>query len=995
MNIAHRFALITFLAPLALMAGCAATHRSAATMPISGLLTESLRCEYLTNPIGIDEPRPRLSWTLASDARGARQSAYQIIVASTPAMLEAGKADLWDSGKVASSEQNQIEYAGKTLASRQACVWRVRTWDGNDQAGPWSTAATWETGLTKPSDWQAKWIAEPPAAAEETLKIISATYEAVNHKGSRDVTDLVAKRIKDGKLNVGVHNDQLGGDAAPNELKQLVVRYSIGNRPEIETFTRENATLRIPEASVPVLRRAFRVDRPVVKARLYATALGLYELRLNGQSVSDHSIAPDWTDYRKRVRYQAVDVTSLIKSGANAIGGSIANGWYSGQIGNGAFQFYGKQPAMLAQLELTHDDGSIERISTDESWQSHAGPILSADLMGGEDYDARLAFDPSAPDLAADNAWSPVKVRTEGLPPVIEAQVMEPVRELITLPAKTLKQPLPGHWLFDMGQNMVGVPRLTLNAPAGTRVTIKFAEMLDPDGTIYTTNYRGAKSTDTYICSGNGPETWQPRFTFHGYRYVELTGLPTPPSIDAVQGIVLGSDTKSVGSFETSDSRINQLWSNIRWGQRGNFLSVPTDCPQRDERLGWTGDAQVFIGTAVYNADVAAFFTKWLIDVDDAQRREGPYTNTVPNPSMDRAGAPGWSDAGVICPWTIYSTYGDKRLLARHLPGMMKWVDWSREHSTGLIRDHDRGDDFGDWLSIGANTSKELLGTAYFAHCADLVSRSAKALGDEANAAKYAALFEDIKTAYRKKYFAADGSMIDGTQTTYAITLAFDLLPETNRPAAAQRLADDVKAKGDHLSTGFLGVSYLLPALANHGHADIAYRLLFQDSFPSWLFSIKHGATTIWERWDGWTPEKGFQDAGMNSFNHYSLGSCGQWMYSSVAGIAQAQGETGFGRLAVKPLVGGGLTHVVASYDSVRGKIATAWHVKDGQLTLDVTLPANVVATITVPTADPATVMESGGPAGKAPSVKAAGTSSGAASFEVGSGSYRFTAKAP
>ncbi|MDB5326352.1 MAG: alpha-L-rhamnosidase, partial [Phycisphaerales bacterium] len=362
MNIAHRFALITFLAPLALMAGCAATHRSAANMPVSGLLTESLRCEYLTNPIGVDVPRPRLSWTLASEARGARQSAYQIMVATTPAQLAAGKADLWDSGKVASSEQNQIDYAGKALASRQACAWRVRSWDGNGQAGPWSATATWETGLTKPSDWQAKWIAEPPAAAEETLKIISATYEAVNHKASRDVTELVAKRVKDGKLSVGAHNDQLGGDAAPNEPKQLVVRYSIGNRPEMETCAREHATLRIPEASVPVLRRAFEVDRPVVTARLYATALGLYELRLNGQPVSDHSIAPDWTDYRKRVRYQAVDVTSLIKNGANAVGGSIANGWYSGQIGNGAFQFYGKQPAILAQLELTHEDGSIERI---------------------------------------------------------------------------------------------------------------------------------------------------------------------------------------------------------------------------------------------------------------------------------------------------------------------------------------------------------------------------------------------------------------------------------------------------------------------------------------------------------------------------------------------------------------------------------------------------------------------------------------------------------
>jgi alpha-L-rhamnosidase len=957
------------------------------------LRAEHLRAEYLTDPIGLDAPKPRLSWTLACEARGSRQTAYQVAVATTDALLDAGKPDLWDSGRVASAEQNQVEYGGKPLVSRQPCVWRVRAWDGSGTAGPWSTSATWEVGLASPSDWQAKWIAGGAPAAEGELTIVGATYESVDGTAHKDVTSAVRSAASGGSLLVNVNNDALGGDPAVNKAKRLRVRYSLGGGPTKEIAFDEKVDAAIPPRTLQYMRRAFRVDRPVVRARLYATALGLYSFQINGKQAGDHVLAPDWTDYSKRVRYQAYDVTPLVKQGANAIAGMAAVGWYAGHIGNGAFQHWGTQPCVIAQLELTHDDGSVETICTDESWRSHNGPILASDIMAGEDYDARLEVNASDPGLD-DKRWMPVVVRTQGLPPEIDPQVDPPVRQLMTLAPKAMAEPTPGHYVFDLGQNMVGVARIKVSAPAGTKVTIHFAEMLNPDKTIYTTNYRGAKSTDTYVCRGGGTETWQPRFTFHGFRYVELTGLRGRPGLDAVTGVVWGSDTPSTGTFGCSDPRVNQLWSNVRWGQRGNFLSVPTDCPQRDERLGWMGDAQVFVGTAAYNADVASFFTKWMTDVDDEQTPDGQFTNTAPEPANEH-GTPAWADAGVICPWAIYQAYGDRRILERHLPAMARWVDWCEAHSDGLIRDRDRGNDFGDWLSQGANTSKELLGTAFFAHSADLVARSYKVVGDDANAAKYADLFSQIRAAFQAKYVTAGGHVAGDTQTGYALALLFDLLPEVDREPAAARLADNVRAKVNHLTTGFLGVSYLLPALSEHGQAATAYTLLMQDSFPSWLFSVKHGATTIWERWDGWTPDKGFQNPGMNSFNHYSLGSCARWMYERVAGIAQPAGGVGFERVVVRPEVGGGLTEAHATYDSMRGPVASGWRLAGGRLTLTVTVPPNVTATVTVPTANPATVRESGRPAADAPGVHAAGTAEGTATFEVGSGTYAFTAVAP
>jgi alpha-L-rhamnosidase len=729
---------------------------------------------------------------------------------------------------------------------------------------------------------------------------------------------------------------------------------------------------------------------------LYVTALGVYEIHIDGKRVGDHLLAPGWTDYRKRIRYQAYDVTGLVGAGPNAIGAMVANGWYSGHLGNGGYQYYGKIPALLAQLEITYKDGSTERVITDTSWKSHAGPILSSDFMLGEGYDSRQELAGWDKPGLSETEWSPVslhedeptdKVKIADVP--LDPQVSEPVRETGTIKPKALKETGPGRWTYDLGQNMVGVVRLKINAPAGTAVTIRHAEMLNPDGTIYTVNLRGAPSVDHYATRGGGEETWQPRFTFHGFRYVEISGLPTKPAMDAVTGVVIGSDTPRAGEFACSDPRINQLQSNIQWGQRGNYLSVPTDCPQRDERMGWMGDAEVFVRTATCNSDVAAFFTKWLVDVDDAQTPDGAYSDI--SPSYGGGGTPAWADAGVICPWTIYLADGDKRILQKHLPNMTRWVEWCRVHSTGLIRDHDRNGDYGDWLAIGSDTPKDIIGTAFFAYSTHLVALAYTAIGDTENAAKYTQLFEDIKAAFNKKYVKPDGRITGNTQCCYAMALKFELLPENLRASAAQYLQEDIKAKGNHLSTGFVGVSYLLPDLTHAGMVSTAYDLLMQDTFPSWLFSVKHGATTIWERWDGWTPEKGFQDPGMNSFNHYSLGSCGEWLFDSAAGIGMDWRDPGYKHVIVHPQTSGPLTWVNAHHDSIYGRIVSDWvRANDGALTLKVRIPANSTATVYVPATEQAKVLESGKQASNALGVKFTRMETGCAVYDVEAGSYEF-----
>jgi alpha-L-rhamnosidase len=960
-----------------------------------------LRCENLTDPHGIDQTSPRLGWVLESSRRTDRQIAYQVLVAGSADLLAKDQGDLWDSGKINSDENAHVVYAGKPLTSRQACFWKVRVWSplaGSVES--WSEPAHFTIGLLAADDWHAKWIDNTAASLAETakmpVKITHAVYTVVKKTSTTkpvkpiDVTSMLSDLAGKGALNLLVNNTTMGGDPALDVHKELTVDYDLAGQPHTITVA-EGKTLELPEhnARLWYLRKSFTTKDQIKSATLYATARGLYELHLNGQRVGDHVLAPDWTDYNKRIRYQAYDVTGMIKPGENAIGGLIANGWYAGHIGNGGYQQYGKTPALLAQLEVTYADGSTEIITTDQTWKAHPSPTLSTDFMLGENYDARDEISGWDQPGLEDSTWSNVSMPDEKAVP-LDAQVSQPVRETGTFVPIKLTEPAPGKWTFDLGQNMVGVVRLKISAAAGTKITLHHAEMLNPDGTVYTTNLRKAPSVDTYICKGGGVETWQPKFTFHGFRYVELTGLTDKPAMDAVTGIVLGSDTPHTGSFSCSDARINQLMSNIQWGQRGNYLSVPTDCPQRDERLGWMGDAQVFVRTATCNADVEAFFTKWLVDVDDAQHADGAFTDVSPERGSN-IGTPAWGDAGVICPWTIYFAYGDKRLLEQNLPAMTRWIEWCKSHSTDLIRDQkkNRGGDYGDWLSIKANTPKDVIGTAYFAYSTHIVAKAYRVLGQKDQADKYDKLFEDIKTAFNKKYVGADGHITGNTQCCYAMALKFELLPEALRPTAAKYLVDDIKAKGNHLSTGFVGVSYLLPVLTKAGDIGTAYDLLFQDTFPSWLFSVKHGATTIWERWDGWTPDKGFQDAGMNSFNHYSLGSCGEWLYDTVGGIGWDADHPGYKHIILKPTPGGGLTSAKATIGSPYGSVSSSWTLENGVFTLTATIPVNTTATLHLPMIA-GKITESDKPIDQANGVQPLDQPS---TFELQSGVYRFVIK--
>nr|MDQ3604118.1 family 78 glycoside hydrolase catalytic domain [Actinomycetota bacterium] len=800
-----------------------------------------LKCEYRVDPLGIDERVPRLSWALESEGRGQTQSAYRVLVAGNEEDLEAEEKLLWDSGRVESGRTVGVEYGGEALRSGLHCVWKVCVWDGAGNPSPYSPPAVFESGLLETSDWEGAWISAGKGPAGDMEPPSGDEY------------------------------DDLANGLAPS----------------------------------PYLRKGFSLYKPVSRARLYATARGVYELYLNGSRVGDDVLAPGWTDYDQRVQYQTYDVTPLLAEGQNALGAVLGDGWFAGFVGfdpkhRGAL--YGPRPQLLAQLNVEYEDGTTESLATDGSWRCSTGPILYSDLLVGESYDARREMPGWAEPGLDDSGWYGVEVEEIGDTNLV-AQPDEGVRVIEELEAKTVTEPESGPYVFDLGRNMVGWVRLKVEGEAGTEVTLRHAEALNPDGTIYTENLRSARQVDTYILKGDGEEVYEPRFTFHGFRYVEVTGYPGELPLGAVTGRVVHSATPSSGSFECSSPMVSRLQENIVWGQRGNFLSIPTDCPQRDERLGWTGDAQVFVQTASFNMDVAAFFGKWMVDVEDAQSPEGAFPDVAPllrgSGLIDlRWGAPAWGDAGVIVPWTIYRTYDDTRIVERHYSAMTRWMEYLYEANPDLIRKNRMGNNYGDWLSPkGDLTPKDLLATAYWAYDAGLMAEMAGAIGRHDDAREYRDLNENIKAAFEEAYVSPDGRIQGDTQTCYLLALHMELLPEDLRSAAAEHLVRSIEREDWHLSTGFAGVGYLCPVLTEAGYADVAYRLLENETYPSWGYTVKNGATTIWERWDGWTEENGFQSPNMNSFNHYSLGSVGEWLYRYVAGIDQDPGGTGYERI--------------------------------------------------------------------------------------------------
>ena len=600
--------------------------------------------------------------------------------------------------------------------------------------------------------------------------------------------------------------------------------------------------------------------------------------------------------------------------------------------------------------------------------------------------------------------WLPAREVAAPTVPLV-AQRSEPVQVVEQLTPVSLNEINPGVFIYDLGQNIAGWVRLKVTAPAGTRVTIRQGERLSPDGTLYTENLRRAKATDVYICKGRGEEIYVPHFTFHGFQYVEITGLPSAPGKDAVTGCVVRSATPDAGKFECSHPGVNRLWLNGLWSQKDNFLSVPTDCPQRDERLGWMGDAQVFLRTASYNMDVAAFFTKWMIDVEDAQTPEGIFPDTAPRLREGEnfiglgnlGGSAAWADAGVIIPYTIWRVYGDRRILERHYTAMVKWMDWIAKHNPTGLRVNQLSNNYGDWLCIPSDTSfgthspmKNLLATAYWADDCTKLARIARELGHDDDAQRFDKMFEQVRAAFQKEWLEPNGRITTDTQTGYLLALAFDLLPKNLRAAAADHLVDNIKALDWHLSTGFVGISHLNPQLTLAGRTDVAYRLLLRDDYPSWLYPVKHGATTIWERWNGWTHADGFFNPHMNSLNHYSLGSVGEWLFRHVAGIELDSAVPGFQQFVLRPFIGGDLDFARASYRTMHGEIASEWKRDGGKLTWTIRIPANTTATVFVPSALNSAVTEDGQPVENAAGLRVVGREDNFLICEATSGVYTF-----
>jgi len=859
-----------------------------------------LRCEYLTNPLGIDQVRPRLSWNMETERRGARQAAYQIKVASSRDQLERDDIDLWNSGRIEDDRSIHIKYQGAPLQSRGQCHWQVRVWD---EAGTCTASepAFWTMGLLDEHDWQARWIAADPAYLD---------------------------------------------------------RSKHARRPSLTE-----------PGTPPWIRKTFTIEGVVQRATLYATARGLLECHLNGRRIGEDLFLPEWTDYNRRIQYRTYDVTSLVHSGINALGAALGDGWYSGYVGwQETRGRYGLQNSLMLQLDIEMTGGQRRVIGTDTSWRCSAGPILFSDFMMGETYDARYELSGWSQPGYDDHAWCGVIPVDRPRVPLV-AQPNEPVRIIETIEPVSVTGIEPGVYICDLGQNISGWVRLRVQGPAGTTVTLRHGERLNPDGTLYTENLRRARATDVYILKGQGRETWEPHFTFHGFQYIEVTGLPSRPSPGDILGCVIHSAAPPAGHFECSHPLVNRLWCNGYWSQKDNFLSIPTDCPQRDERLGWMGDAQVFLRTATYNLDVAAFFTKWMIDIRDAQTGEGIFPDMAPRlregdnfVGLDGlGGAAGWADAGVIVPWTIWRVFGDDRIISRHWGAMTAWLDYLERTNPRGIREKELGNNYGDWLCIPSDTTfrahspmKTLLATAYWADDAAKLARMASALGKDQEARRFEQMFAQVRQAFQNEWLLEDGRLAVDTQTAYLLALAFNLLPEEVRNRASQHLVENIRNLDWHLSTGFIGIRHLNPMLTVTGHANVAYRLLLNEDYPSWLYPIRHGATTIWERWNGWTEKDGFFDPQMNSFNHYSLGSVGEWLYRSVAGIELDPEVNGFKRFQIKPIIGGGLTHAGATYQSVYGTIKSRWQRRGSRTTLNVTIPPNTRAVIYVPT-DPGT----------------------------------------
>lgn len=1036
-----------------------------------------LRCEYLVNPLGLDQPFPHLSWQSDSSERNWKQGAYQILVASKSQLLSSGTADVWDSGRRDSDESVDVAYAGPELSSRRKYYWKVRVWDTSGKVSESSEAAWWEMGILHPADWKAKWIAwknpEDQADREGIRWIWVKGEDALAAVPKTSVTFRVnvqlAEKPRDGALLLAVRGNftaKVNGHEVGSKREwgafdrrdigdQLVVGKNLVEihitAPDVPEWgpgagakttkaalaalmkiTLPNGSvMRTPtgpdwEASVantnrwePVgvvadlsdrrlgdpgpipqpaayLRHSMQLSKSVRSARLYVTALGSYRVYLNGSRVGADVLTPDFTDYRKRVLYQTYDVTSLLVSGKNVISALLGDGWYGSGLTWVGMHFFPPPDRFLAQLELNYSDGSHDTVVTDQSWKAAASPIVRSDVYGGEVYDARSEQSEWVKADFDDSRWTSA-VEAEAPSIAVSSQITAPARVIQTLSPKRVTPVASGTYIFDMGQNMVGWVALRVKGKAGTKVRLRFAEILNPDGSIYTANLRNADATDVYILRGGDQETFSPHFTFHGFRYVEVTGYPGTPTADAITGEVVSSVSgEPVATLKTSSELVNHMWSIGVWGQRGNFLSIPTDCPQRDERLGWMGDAGVFWRTGTYNFDIAAFSQKFVQDIVDAQTRQGAFTNVSPNTlpfdgggtegtsawNEGMVGAPGWGDAGVIVPWTTWIQYGNKAIIMQNWDAMQRWMEFIQSRNPNFVRKNGVGPNFADWLAPDEHTDKDLLATAYWALIAHMMSEMAHAVGKDADSKHYDDVVENIRKAFQRTYIKDNGEVGTGTQTSYVVALYTKMAPAALEPVLVEKLVRDIESRNWHLSTGFLGTPFLLFTLADHGRSDVAYRLLLNETYPSWGYMLSKGATTWWERWNGDTG-----DPAMNSYNHYAFGSVIAWVYRYAAGIDTTTNAPGFKEIIVHPHLDAKMTSARAEYESVYGKIVSDWNgTPAGPFALKVTIPANTSAKVFLPAIAGAHVTQNG-------SAINAQQESGSYVIQIGSGSYNFEVK--
>ncbi len=999
-----------------------------------------------------------------ANARGVRQTAYRVLAASSLKTLQRNAGDLWDSGRVESAQSTHVMYEGGPMSSGAVVFWKVQVWDEAGKESPWSAPASWSMGLLEPTDWRGKWIGrdeeklyrdpESPFWGltkahwiwSADAKAETAVSTSVKIPGDRRLRNATLVTAADQEFEVVVNRESTGKDAQPAQARVFDVTAQMkpgDNAIEIRakrsaviaslklefdrgepvtvvsngTWTASGSPVRDrgaygaqpwgevgfrEERALParMLRKQFRVTRKPKSATAFVCGLGLFELAVNGKRMGDQVLSPGLTDYSKRSLYVTFDVTQQIVMGANAVGILLGNGryWAPREKDPIATVSYG-YPKAIFQLDLTYDDGTVEHVVSDSSWKlSTNGPIRANNEYDGERYDARLesgwtrtGFD--------DSKWEAAHV-VAAPPGVLAAQVAEPLRVTETLRPLSVRKTDTGSYVFDMGQNMVGWCRLRVSGAKGTRVVLRHAETLRDDGHLYTANLRSARATDTYILKGGGAETYEPRFTYHGFRYVEVSGYPGVPALSAMEGRVVHDDLARSDDFVTSNALLNQIHHNIFWGVRGNYRSIPTDCPQRDERQGWLGDrSQVSRGES-FLFDVAAFYSKWMQDLTDAQRPDGSIPDVVPAYWPLYNGDVTWPSTFIFLPGMLYEQYGERRVLERDYPAMKKWMDHMR---TFLKNDIMPKDTYGDWCvppespklihseDPARKTDGTLLGTAYYYELLRRMAFYARLLEKPEDAEVFDKLAARVNAAFQRQFFnPAAGVYGNGTQTSSVVPLAFGMTPRDKRAAVFDNLIEkiEVESKG-HVGTGLVGAQWLMRTLSDNGRADVAFQIANQKTYPGLGYMVEKGATTIWELWNGDTA-----DPAMNSGNHVmQIGDMAVWMYEYLAGIRSDPARPGFAHTVIRPYPVRDLQFVRASHRSMYGLIRSEWKRDGDSLELDVTVPPNSTATVYVPAREAGAVQESGHVAPVSPGVSFLRMEGGAAVFDVGSGTYRFTTK--